>query len=504
MFKMGNYGFGFRPSSRKGEHPGRLYFRVAHGGVSRSVTMPYRVWPREWDSSRRWLATPCVCHGDGCYGFNYGSDGTVARRRGNCLNDRTGFDDSGGDRHRRLSDYEIAMSHDMRRMAGIVEKLELGGRYTVDDMMSLFRSATGGNTLGACARTQARSMERGGQWRTARACRTAAARFVGFNGGRDVKIENVTAALLGEFQRTLRSEGRSMNTVSFYMRTLRAVYNRAVAEGSVPHRAENPFARVYTGVSPTRKRALSADELTRLSTFDPTATVAGRAGPEHSGKEIDTDIKSKPHELPDHLQRSLAMFLFCFHARGMCFTDMAHLKKSDLRGGTILYRRRKTGQSIEMEILPAMRRIIEWFAPMTVGSLYLFPVITDSDKAHRLQYESGLRLQNRRLKSIAAIAGVDERLSTHVARHSWASTAKRAGLPLAVICEGLGHSDPKTTGIYLARLERSVLDSASRVVSETISHGYCGEAHEKGCIPDGRFGPPLPGNAFRYGHFGAW
>jgi site-specific recombinase XerD len=80
-----------------------------------------------------------------------------------------------------------------------------------------------------------------------------------------------------------------------------------------------------------------------------------------------------------------------------------------------------------------------------------------------------LRLQNLRLKRIASLLGIEKRLSTHCARHSWATVARNEGLPLTVISEGLGHGNLKTTEIYLASLERSVLDHASRLVSEAIN-----------------------------------
>ncbi len=126
-------------------------------------------------------------------------------------------------------------------------------------------------------------------------------------------------------------------------------------------------------------------------------------------------------------------------------------------------------QQIELLVVPAMRRIIEWFAPQTEGSEYLFPVLTDPEKDIRLQYESGLRLHNIRLKKIAEHCRINHRFSSHSARHSWATVAKNANLPISVISEGLGHNNQKTTQIYLASLERSVLDDASRLVSNAIT-----------------------------------
>ena len=420
---MASYGFNFRASTRKGGHAGRLYLRVVHGGESRSVTTDYRVFPSEWDVSGRRLSIP------------YGRS----------------------ERSRELAEIESSMHCDTRRMDAVIRELERSGAYTVDELMSRYRSVMKDNTLLAFTEKLAREMERDGYHRTAKAYRTAAMRLQKFSGDKELSSERITPALINDFQQALKEEELSMNTISFYMRTLRAIYNKGVAEGRIARRPDNLFGGVYTGVATTRKLALSPSELAMLSSFDPTDTM---------------NMKMHGHEeLPEHLAQALAMFLFCYHARGMSFVDMVYLKKSDMRGDTIRYRRHKTGQQIELRVLPAMRRIIDWFAPMTAGSKYLFPVITDPDKDVLLQYESGLRLQNQRLKKIAALCGIRKRFSTHSARHSWATVAKNAGLPLAVISEGLGHTNQRTTEIYLASLERSVLDHASKLVSDAITPG---------------------------------
>ena len=412
---MGSYGFYFRPSERRGEHRGRLYLRVMHEGQSRSVTTSYRIMPDEWDGAGRQLIIP----------------------------------DGNSERSRLLSDYEGSMICDLRRMNVIIEELEKEGRYTVDDIMYRYHSIIFGNTLEIYAGSLADELERYGYERTARAYRTAAARVTRFNGGRDIKMEHITVGMINDFQQALKAEGKSMNTVSFYMRTIRAICNKATEEGRIQRRIENPFAGVYTGVSPSRKLALTSGELALLSELDSTFLR---------------------QEFTEPLQQALAMFLFCYYARGMCFVDMAHLKKSDIKGDTIYYRRKKTGQMLEVMVLPAMRRILDRFARIGAGE-YLFPVITNPYGDLRLQYESGLSLQNQRLKKIAAMAGIGKKISTHCARHSWATVAKNEGLPLAVISEGLGHASQKTTEIYLASLEQSVLDWASIVVSRAITPG---------------------------------
>ncbi len=419
---MASYGFCLRASTRKGRHTGRLYLRVVHAGESRSVTTDYRVFPEEWDAEGRRLMIPYIR----------------------------------SERGRQLVEIDNSVRCDLRRMDAVIARLEFEGSFTIDELMDRYKVVMTGNTLGAYIEKLAREMERDGYFRTAKAYRTASHRLIDFSGNENLSSEHITPELMGEFQAALKADGRTMNTISCYMRTLRAIYNKAIAEGRIARHAENPFTGVYTGVSTTRKRALSQDELAMLSAFDPT---------------VKTPIRTTQQELPEHLRPGLAMFLFCYHARGMCFIDMAYLKKSDMHGDVINYRRHKTGQPIELQVLPAMRRIINWFASQTTGSPYLFPVITDPNGDTDLQYESGLRLQNHRLKKIGEMCCIVKKFSTHSARHSWATVAKNTGLPLAVISEGLGHTNQRTTEIYMASLERSILNPASRLVSEAIDTG---------------------------------
>ena len=72
------------------------------------------------------------------------------------------------------------------------------------------------------------------------------------------------------------------------------------------------------------------------------------------------------------------------------------------------------------------------------------------------------------LEKDRGLIGSDYPLTLYVARHSWASAAKRKGVPLSVISEGMGHESEKTTRIYLASLERSVVDKANSMLIRSI------------------------------------
>ena len=240
------------------------------------------------------------------------------------------------------------------------------------------------------------------------------------------------------------------------MRNLRAIYNKAVAEKIIRGRDEKPFAGVYTGVTKTMKRALRLEEVQKLLSLDLNGLV----------KEQEPD-NAKRIEL-EKLYTAQRYFAFCFNARGMCFIDLAYLQKSNIRSGVIKYVRKKTGQQMEVKVNNEMKAIIDSFSKETIGTPFLFPIIRDMGKDYRPQYENGLRIQNLRLKKLAAMADIPRQLSTHWARHSWANMGKQQDLPLRVISECLGHKSEKTTLIYLDQLDNSLLDSANDKITSAV------------------------------------
>lgn len=418
---MSSYSFHFRPSIKEGEQQGSLFLRIIHQRKSLSVTTPLRIYPDEWDARRRTLNLPC---GD-------------------------------SPRMHYLLDTEDKMNRELRRMEQVIRTLEKQGSYSVEDVARNFRSNKGSNMLSAFVGKLTFDLADGGQERTARAYRTAVAGLTRFNKGKDIRLEHINTMLIRGFEKQMKQDGKSMNTISFYMRNLRAIYNKAIFEGRIQPRLENPFAHVYTGVYITKKRALTKEEMALLGSLDLTLT---------GGKSI----PSMDMPLNDNLRNALAIFLFCFHARGMSFVDMAYLKKENIKNGTVSYFRKKTGQLLEVKITPAMRSILDYFGSQTQGSKYVFPIIADEKANRRLQYETALHAQNRRLKQLSKLAGIEKNISTHVARHSWATIAKNEKLPLWVISEGLGHSNEKTTYTYLASFDRSIIDKASDRISRAV------------------------------------
>ena len=261
--------------------------------------------------------------------------------------------------------------------------------------------------------------------------------FRRFRSGVDISLDEIDSDMMAEYEAYLKSHGIAMNSVSFYNRILRAVYNRAVEKEMTAQRY--PFKHVYTGVDKTVKRAVSLAAIRQI-------------------KEL--DLLSKPS-----LDFARDMFLFSFYTRGMSFIDMAFLKKKNLCGGILSYRRRKTGQQLFIRWEESMQEIVDKYPANENG--YLLPIIKSPGR-ERLQYRNALRLVNNKLKAISEAAGLQTKLTMYVSRHSWASIAKSQNIPLSVISAGMGHDSENTTQIYLAALDNAVIDNANDLILKKL------------------------------------
>lgn len=277
-------------------------------------------------------------------------------------------------------------------------------------------------------------LESTGKKRTAETYSAALRSFRRFREGKDMWFDALDSDMMEEYQAYLCRRGLVPNTISFHMRILRAVYNRAVERGIAED--TRPFRHVYTGVDKTVKRAIGLAALRRIR---------------------NVELKGMPVAA-----YARDMFMLSFFLRGMSFIDMAFLRKRDLRNGYLTYRRRKTGQQLSIRWTKEMQQIVKRYPDNETE--YLLPIITIAATdarayARRKQYQI-----NRGLKAVAGSIGLDMPLTLYCSRHSWASVARERGVPVSVISDGLGHDNERTTQIYLAALDRSVVDKANDLI----------------------------------------
>lgn len=296
-----------------------------------------------------------------------------------------------------------------------------------------------GTTLGAFAGPLIDRLAAAGRVRTAETYSGSLLSFRRFAGG-DVPLSRITAPLMEEYEMYLESKGLRRNTVSFYMRTLRAVYNRAVETGSVSD--ATPFRGVYTGVERTLKRGLDPRTVARIA--------------------------AAPLSDAPALAYARDLFLLSFYLRGMAFVDLAFLRKDDLRDGVLTYARRKTGQRLHIRWEPCMAALAARRAAVP-ESPYLLGIIRRPGANERNQYLSASRRVNASLHELGRRLRLAAPLTMYVARHSWASIARASHVPLPLISAAMGHDNEATTRIYLATLDGAALDRANRRIIREVA-----------------------------------
>lgn len=389
----------FRPSTVDGKE-GRIYFQVIQNRVTRQLRTDYRIFKDEWLSETHSLASPS------------------------------------GARHNHLLTLHKQVDWDLKRLEKLIHRLNARKEgYTADDIVCAFRDNGGKQTLFSFMQQLIARLKQMGKARTAETYLATLRSFMHFRYGKDLRFDEMDSEMMQMYEAYLHNKGVVRNSSSFYLRILRAVYNRAVEQNLTVQR--NPFKHVYTGIDKTAKRALPLAAIKRIKTLD---------------------LASQPH-----LQFARDLFLFSFYTRGMSFIDMAHLKKSDLREGTLSYRRRKTGQQLFIKWEKCMQEIVDAH-PTERSEPHLLPILDASRDDTPTGYRTILLRINRHLKKIARMAGIQPALTLYCARHSWASAAKNKNIPVSVISEGMGHDSEATTQIYLASLDSALIDNANSLI----------------------------------------
>ncbi len=396
----------FRASS-VGMREGTLVYQVIHRRVTRQVATGYRLYPQEWDSLHSEVAFP---------------------------------PESEESRRIYLAALKNKVAGDIVTLKDIIARLDRAGReYITDDVVGLYRSPSGSGGFISFTESQIAELKRTGRERTSERYTTVLNSFKRFMAERgDIPLDRVDSGLMVEYETFLKSGGICPNSTSFYMRGLRAVYNRAVEKELVVQRY--PFKHVYTGIDKTVKRAVPAKVIRQIR---------------------DLDLMLNPA-----MDFARDIFMFSFYTRGMSFIDMAFLKKSDLKNGILSYRRQKTGQQLFIKWEKPMQEVVDKYD--TTGTPYLLPIIKDTGRDARRQYKNAEHLINGKLKRIGKQLGLEIPLTTYVARHGWASIAKSRNIPITTISEAMGHDSEKTTRIYLASLDTSVVDKANSLVLKSL------------------------------------
>ena len=402
---MASISIKFRASSVSAK-PGTLYLQVIHQRVACRVSTKYKLYQHEWDAaSQRVLLS----------------------------------DEPSSARRHYLLGVEKALRRDLSRLQPLLLTLDHSRQpYQVKELIRrLLQSEPSANFLSFAEHFILQKREAGHHALATKYCASLNS-LQRFLNGRTLTFEAMDAPFMLGYESYLKRQGLCPNTTSFYMRNLRAIYNQAVKQGVTPQ--NNPFLLVYTGIAKTVKRAVNATEFQRI----------------------------KAAELPPNSAAALSrdIFLFSFYTCGMSLIDIANLKKSDLQGNYLTYCRQKTGQQIRVRWQPCMQQLVNKY--QRADSPYLFPLIATPGADEARQYQNQIHLINHHLKQLGKRLGLSSKLTSYVARHSWASIAKSQNVPVAAISEAMGHTSERTTRIYLKWFDNTQVDQANQTVLNAI------------------------------------
>ena len=344
----------FQPSTIAG-HPGSIVYHIIHRRAVRQISTGYKIYPYEWDNKHYTLSL---------------INNTVLTKA--------------------IQPLKRKLRWDLERLRSIVSHFESRmEEYTSDDIVDEYWRMTKESSLFHYMGNIVHRLLEHNHIGTANNYRAALDSFRRFCNGEDVTLEAIDHILMEDYQSYLKRQELAPNSISFYMRILRALYNRAVEDSLTQD--QKPFRNVFTGMEKTVKRAISIAEIRRIKQLE---------------------LSSWPN-----IEFARDIFLFLFYCRGMSFIDAAFLKKTDVNGSVLSYRRHKTGQLLHIKVVRQIGELIERYADKT--SPYLLPIITTSGKKERTQYESALRRVNNALKAIARMANLQTPLTTYVSRHKW-------------------------------------------------------------------------------------
>jgi len=268
-----------------------------------------------------------------------------------------------------------------------------------------------------------------------------------YTGENTISFKDIDYNQLKKIELLYYASGYKTNGLSHFLRTLKAVFNKAILAGCI-NEDSNPFIKYKIKSDRTDKRAISKHDIEKIRDIE----LCENSGAWHTRN----------------------YFMFSFYLMGLNFVDIAYLKKSNISGisnnkaerVTITYIRKKTSKVYKMDVpLPAMSILEQYNIYEKATEDYIFPILTKQNAAAADQeFLNKYCSYKYNLKKIGSLCKIEQKLTGYVARHSWASIALKIGIPIGIISQGLGHEDIKTTQIYLESFDDDAMNKANLLI----------------------------------------
>ena len=247
---------------------------------------------------------------------------------------------------------------------------------------------------------------------------------------------DITPDLLKKYEARMLSKDKSISTVGFYMRPLRAIINEAINKKYLT-KDDYPFGlkKYVIPISRNVKKAMTGEEFKKIVQYEPAEPISFEA-------------------------RAKDFWMLSYLCQGMNPKDILLLKKGDIVGDCIKFIRQKTKDTtrnvveITVPLLPETKQIIEKWKSTGKDS-FLFDFITDSmtDIEIYKTVQQFVKITNKHMKQIAEKVGIEKKVTTYVARFQFTKALIDGGESVEYLRQCLGHQDSTTTIRYIGSFE---------------------------------------------------
>jgi len=267
---------------------------------------------------------------------------------------------------------------------------------------------------------------------------------------KNLMFREITPDFLRSYEAYLRAKGNKDGGIALKMRDIRRLYSRAIND-DIASFDNYPFRKYKISKlkGNSRKIALSQEEMEKL---------------------IKVNLTNHPN-----LQNSHQYFLFSYYTRGMNFKDMMKLKWMDIKDKRIYYTRSKTKKRLNVKILEPVQIILDYFEQQQRNTDFVFPFLLNNNMTPQQIFNrkhKTLRKFNKDLNALATLAGIKSKITSYVARHSYATHMKQKKVSIEVISESMGHSSVLVTMAYLKDFENDYLDEENEKLIEESGAKY--------------------------------
>lgn len=267
--------------------------------------------------------------------------------------------------------------------------------------------------------------------------------------GTKIQFSDITTDWLNRCEKFWIKRSMSITTRGMYFRNVRAMMNLAKKMGIIKE-SQYPFGKGKFEIKTEEgeKKALDADQLKAIYNY---------------------------HDKNETVNKYKDIWIFMYLCNGINSIDMIQLKYSDIVDGEIRFVRQKTSRTstkrktIHIEITQEIQEIIDKWGNPNAGDNYIFPFLKGGETQQEIKsknHDVYTRI-NKRMREVCQALGFN-RITTYAARHTFATTLNRNGVPVAYISQQLGHTSIRTTQTYLGSFEREARVESAKILSSIL------------------------------------